>query len=100
MPRATDEVRLRRKGQLINLKSAWVCCGIIQDTHWEVPEGLEYILVLRFKPSAFYSIFGIDPAMFQSAPVCSLQDQIGRAHVWTPVTNAHLVCRLLLEKQN
>src|SRR3546814_10170727 len=23
--------------------------------------------------------------------------QIGRAHVWTPVTNAHLVCRLLLE---
>src|SRR3546814_5401172 len=26
-------------------------------------------------------------------------DQIGRAHVWTPVTNAHLVCRLLLEKK-
>src|SRR3546814_6494025 len=27
-----------------------------------------------------------------------LQGQIGRAHVCTPVTNAHLVCRLLLEK--
>src|SRR3546814_9450761 len=25
--------------------------------------------------------------------------EIGRAHVWTPVTNAHLVCRLLLAKQ-
>src|SRR3546814_5157083 len=25
--------------------------------------------------------------------------EIGRAHVRTPVTNAHLVCRLLLEKQ-
>src|SRR3546814_6864573 len=25
--------------------------------------------------------------------------QIGRAHVCTPVTNAHLVCRLLLEKK-
>src|SRR3546814_3165093 len=25
---------------------------------------------------------------------------IGRAHVCTPVTNAHLVCRLLLEKKN
>src|SRR3546814_1074655 len=25
--------------------------------------------------------------------------EIGRAHVCTPVTNAHLVCRLLLEKQ-
>src|SRR3546814_1768940 len=26
-------------------------------------------------------------------------EEIGRAHVWTPVTNAHLVCRLLLEKK-
>src|SRR3546814_1743646 len=26
-------------------------------------------------------------------------EQIGRAHVWTPVTNAHLVCRLLLDKK-
>src|SRR3546814_5976293 len=25
-------------------------------------------------------------------------DEIGRAHVCTPVTNAHLVCRFLLEK--
>src|SRR3546814_8075571 len=27
-----------------------------------------------------------------------LKLQIGRAHVCTPVTNAHLVCRILLEK--
>src|SRR3546814_5421814 len=26
--------------------------------------------------------------------------EIGRAHVCTPVTNAHLVCRLLLEKKH
>src|SRR3546814_10756559 len=26
-------------------------------------------------------------------------EEIGRAHVWTPVTNAHLVCRLLLEQK-
>src|SRR3546814_8477249 len=26
------------------------------------------------------------------------RNKIGRAHVCTPVTNAHLVCRLLLEK--
>src|SRR3546814_7234250 len=29
-----------------------------------------------------------------------LSREIGRAHVCTPVTNAHLVCRLLLEKKN
>src|SRR3546814_6630616 len=27
-----------------------------------------------------------------------MRAQLGRAHVRTPVTNAHLVCRLLLEK--
>src|SRR3546814_10641952 len=26
------------------------------------------------------------------------REQIGRAHVCTPITNAHIVCRLLLEK--
>src|SRR3546814_4880591 len=34
---------------------------------------------------------------FRDAPLSLYQ--IGRAHVWTPVTNAHLVCRLLLEKK-
>src|SRR3546814_5464454 len=31
--------------------------------------------------------------------VCATDSEIGRAHVLTPVTNAHLVCRLLLEKK-
>src|SRR3546814_8474968 len=30
----------------------------------------------------------------------ALGGEIGRAHVCTPVTNAHLVCRLLLAKKN
>src|SRR3546814_8633846 len=34
---------------------------------------------------------------FWADPDC--YPQIGRAHVSTPVTNAHLVCRLLLEKK-
>src|SRR3546814_9200821 len=34
-----------------------------------------------------------------STSISAGQAQIGRAHVWTPVTNAHLVCRLLLEKK-
>src|SRR3546814_6443084 len=33
------------------------------------------------------------------ATIASAREQIGRAHVWTPVTNAHLVCSLLLEKK-
>src|SRR3546814_1043785 len=35
----------------------------------------------------------------QAARMLAPRGKIGRAHVWTPVTNAHLVCRLLLEKK-
>src|SRR3546814_3371879 len=37
---------------------------------------------------------GLDGAALAEA---ATGDEIGRAHVCTPVTNAHLVCRLLLE---
>lgn len=76
MPKSTDRVRLEKKDEIIQLKSAWACCGVIQDTHWEIPEGLEYIFVLRFKPASFYSLFEIDPIAFQSNPVCSFQDLV------------------------
>src|SRR3546814_8700922 len=41
-------------------------------------------------------------AYFDAAmkPHAALVEKIGRAHVCTPVTNAHLVCRLLLDKKN
>src|SRR3546814_1239727 len=39
----------------------------------------------------------LDPALPERAAILDVE-QIGRAHVCTPVTNAHLVCRLLLEK--
>src|SRR3546814_8485731 len=42
-------------------------------------------------------------AFDQSAPIAPLHrvaDEIGRAHVCTPVTNEQLVCRLLLETKN
>src|SRR3546814_19565918 len=37
--------------------------------------------------------FGPSPAVLR----CCRHREIGRAHVCTPVTKAHLVCRLLLE---
>src|SRR3546814_6744447 len=43
----------------------------------------------------------VAPALGQLAGQVGVGDEreIGRAHVRTPVTNAHLVCRLLLEKK-
>src|SRR3546814_3749303 len=62
----------------------------------------------RFE-TALDIVRGIDPANLisqrlpfdRAADAYRLLDanQIGRAHVRTPVTNAHLVCRLLLDKK-
>lgn len=75
MPNDTDTVELKRKSKhLKTLQSAWVCCGIIKETYWEIPEDLEYIVVLRFTPPVFYSLFNINPAVFQSDPIRNLED--------------------------
>ena len=71
-----QEVSLVKEGRLIKLKPVWVCCGVIKDTQWIIPEHLEHILVLRFNPSAFYSTFNVSPSMFASAPVCSFEDLV------------------------
>src|SRR3546814_8056281 len=57
-------------------------------------------IFLRFNPRAIVTITDSNsptgPARCQLTG-SHLKMQIGRAHVWTPVTNAHIVCRLLLE---
>src|SRR5690554_838864 len=75
MPGKADIATLKKKNRpLKTLKSAWVCCGIIKETYWEIPEDLKYMVVLRFSPPVFYSLFNIDPAVFQSDPICNLED--------------------------
>src|SRR3546814_1659968 len=54
---------------------------------FEVLERLSMDEVASFPPVIVYTGQDLSP-----------DDEIGRAHVWTPVTNAQLVCRLLLEK--
>ena len=39
------------------------------------------------------------PTDASARPVRAAANEIGRAHVWTPVTRPDLVCRLLLEKK-
>src|SRR3546814_7465689 len=39
-------------------------------------------------------------AGLQADPAPSEEEEIGRAHVCTPVTNAHPVCRFMLETKN
>src|SRR3546814_3491677 len=52
--------------------------------------GVQFMTAVAGKDS---TVPGIEQRAFLKQP----HSQSGRAHVCTPVTNAHLVCRLLLE---
>ncbi|WP_106293025.1 helix-turn-helix domain-containing protein [Arcticibacter pallidicorallinus] len=85
MPNSADEVSLVKDGQLIKLKSVWVCCGVIKNIQWLMPEQLEHIFVLRFNLSVFYSAFNVSPSMFLSNPVCSFEDLVDER--WLGIIN-------------
>ena len=77
MPQKSDTVYLKGNNGTIICNAAWVCCGSIENIYWEVPEGLGDILVLRFKPSCFYSLFHVLPSVFHSKPIHNLEDVVG-----------------------
>lgn len=85
MPSLTDEVHLTKGGKSIQLKPVWVCCGVIKETQWNIPESLDPIMVLRFRPSSFYSIFNVNPSVFASRPICNFDDLVDRS--WLEVVD-------------
>src|SRR3546814_4379249 len=63
--------------------------------------GLSFLAELFItQPEIGEIVRGFEPSMLSGNALYIAIGKIGRAHVCTPVTNAHLVCRLLLEKQN
>src|SRR3546814_2863254 len=73
-------------------------CGIVERPEQQrflirEVENTQFALALRIRPQRCGSAFKNEP------DVVTQIDEIGRAHVWPPVTNAHLVCRHLLEQK-
>src|SRR3546814_6802096 len=64
---------------------------ILQYRKADWPDRLSFLGVVEAERAAGAVNFG--PSNFDDLA------EIGRAHVCTPVTNAHLVCRLLLEQK-
>lgn len=74
LPAKSEKVHLVRNGQFLAFKSAWLCCGPIKNTYWDIPETLDSILVLRFQPSYFYSLFSIPGNLFLNQAIFNLED--------------------------
>src|SRR3546814_6292792 len=71
-----------------------------EDQHWLV-DVRDLDAAIPELEVAIFQVVGLEEPVIQlpERPP-RIGDQIGRAHVGTPVTNAHLECRLLVEKKN
>src|SRR3546814_8016983 len=58
----------------------------------------ELLGLLQQEPAAWFALVPVADDVPATDEIEA--QQIGRAHVCTSVTNAHLVCRLLIEKPN
>src|SRR3546814_7293268 len=70
---------------------------------WAVPEAARFYLGDVGDRAMLDRVFAendIDAVMHFAGSIVVPQSVVGRAHVCTPVTHAHLVCRLLLAKKN
>src|SRR3546814_2016887 len=69
-----------------------------------MPERTRTIFVLfrleHMKQREIADLLGVSVRTVEQHVTRATLIQIGRAHVCTPVPNPHLVCRLLLDKQN
>src|SRR3546814_4348841 len=72
---------------------------VLRDMPQPVRAQPEEVLSLPVVLSAPASIKGRQDVVFTIRRVDGEASEIGRAHVCTPVTNAHLVCRFLLDKK-
>src|SRR3546814_9095731 len=82
------------------ISGRWSFCSGIDHAGWALlrasPTGDQRQTYFLFPRSDFR----IDDDWFVSGMSGTGSKKIGRAHVRTPVTNAHLVCRLLLDNKN
>jgi AraC-like DNA-binding protein len=74
LPSTTDHINIRNDGSLITFQTAWINGGIMKNIYVNNLDKVESVLVVRFKPHAFYDIFNLPTHFFRNKYVASLAD--------------------------
>ena len=74
LPSTTDHINIHNNGSLITFQTAWINGGIMKNIYINDLNKVESVLVVRFKPYAFYDIFNLPTHFFRNKCVASLAD--------------------------
>jgi hypothetical protein len=69
-----DRINIHNNRSLITFQTAWINGGIMKNIYVNNLNKVESVLVVRFKPYAFYDIFNLPTRFFRNKDVASLAD--------------------------
>jgi AraC-like DNA-binding protein len=64
-----DTVTVTSGNSAFEVKAAWASAGSIKNVYVNYDSNTDQVIVIRFYPSAFYQLFGLDTQFFRSNPI-------------------------------
>lgn len=74
MPNREDRVSITVNTQKKEFQSAWVTFGELNHSYMDIPQSLDYLIIIRFNGHAFFDLFGITPQGIKNKPICNFHD--------------------------
>jgi AraC-like DNA-binding protein len=82
LPMKRNKVIIKTPGETITAESGWIDCGIIKKSYLYFPGDTGSILIVRFNPSFFNNLFNLNPNIFRSKSIITLNTFIKRTYCY------------------
>lgn len=69
-----DTVAVIRENDAFEIKAAWASAGSIKNVYVKYNNHTDLVFIVRFYPSAFYQLFGLDAQYFRYKPVTPFEN--------------------------
>ncbi|TCK85533.1 helix-turn-helix domain-containing protein [Albibacterium bauzanense] len=64
-----DTIAVTEENNAFEIKAAWASAGSIKNVYVKYNNNTDQIFIVRFYPSAFYQLFGLDAQYFRNSPI-------------------------------
>lgn len=69
-----DTITVIEENNAFEIKAVWASAGSIKNVYVKYNHNTDQVFIVRFYPSAFYQLFGLDAQYFRNNPVISFED--------------------------
>jgi len=81
-PEKCNEVSINIDGKENIIQSGWFDAGVIKRVYIKYLEDLDYILIVRFKPEYFHTLFNLSPSFFKNQNIAKFTE-VDSVSIWS-----------------